>query len=246
MSTYNIREKFSYVIASSSIDYIRNYNFNSATVSDIPLSMANSDSEIPITVNMTTTVPWMLIVDPNTGRDLRYPSGNVVLQPSSSAVVLVKLDLPSDIENTPESILYPNINLEIKSGSFPIILPSSAALPKNVIVTQNDIYTISVGERVEVNIAVYDVDGNQDTSAIVEWKSNNMSIVQVEQPENTQADYNPYTPRIVRGISPGETTVIIDAGNSRTTTIKFTVREPSTPADTSSRGGDGASRTPQA
>ena len=227
MSTYNIREKFSYVIASSSIDYIRNYNFNSATVSDIPLSMANSDSEIPITVNMTATVPWIRIVDPNTGNNLRYPTGNVVLQPSSSAVVLVKLDLPSDIENIPESILYPNINLEIKSGSFPIILPSSTALPKNVIVTQNDIYTIDVGERVEVNICVYDIDGNQDTSAIVEWKSNNMSIVQVEPPQNTQVDYNPYTPRIVRGISPGQTTVVVDAGDSRTTTIRFTVREPS-------------------
>ncbi len=218
MSAYNIREKFSYAIASSSIDYIRNYNFNSATVSDIPLSMANSDSEIPITVNMTATVPWIRIVDPNTGNNLRYPTGNVVLQPSSSAVVLVKLDLPSDIENTPESILYPNINLEIKSGSFPIILPSSTALPKNVIVTQNDIYTIDVGERVEVNICVYDIDGNQDTSAIVEWKSNNMSIVQVEPPQNTQVDYNPYTPRIVRGISPGQTTVVVDAGDSRTTT----------------------------
>ena len=226
MSAYNIREKFSYAIASSSIDYIRNYNFNSATVSDIPLSMVNSDSEIPITVNMTATVPWIRIVDPNTGNNLRYPNGNVVLQPSSSAVVLVKLDLPSDIENTPESILYPNINLEIKSGSFPIILPSSTALPKNVIVTQNDIYTIDVGERVEVNICVYDIDGNQDTSAIVEWNSNNMSIVQVEPPQNTQVDYNPYTPRIVRGISPGQTTVVVDAGDSRTTTIRFTVREP--------------------
>jgi len=235
MSTYNIREKFSYVIASSSIDYIRNYNFNPATVSDIPLAMANSDSEIPITVNMTTTVPWINIVDPANGNSLKYPTGNVVLNPSSSKVVLVKLDLPPEIENIPESVIYPNINLEIKSGSFPIINPTGQNnSPKNVIVVQNDIYTIDVGERVEVNISVYDLDGNQDLSSEVEWRSNNMSIVQVEQPTNTQADFNPYNPRIIRGISPGETTVTVSADNNRSATIVFKVRTAPVPGDNSS------------
>jgi hypothetical protein len=121
MSTYNIREKFSYVIATSSVNYVRNYNFNSATVTDIPLAMANSDESVPITVNITTTQPWMQIVDPTTGKDLRYPSGNVVLEPTSSKVVLLKLDLPPEIESIPETTIRPFINLDIKSGSFPIL-----------------------------------------------------------------------------------------------------------------------------
>jgi hypothetical protein len=53
MSTYKIREKFSYVMTTSSIEYIRNYNFNTASVSDIPLVMNNSDETVPITVNIT-------------------------------------------------------------------------------------------------------------------------------------------------------------------------------------------------
>lgn len=120
MSTYNIREKFTYALATSSIEYIRNYNFNTATVTDIPLAMSNSDTEIPITVNITTTVPWIQIVNPTTGANLKFPSGNVVLGPTSSSVVLVKIDLPPEIENVPSSSIYPDISLDIKSGSFPI------------------------------------------------------------------------------------------------------------------------------
>jgi hypothetical protein len=126
MSTYNIREKFTYVIATSSIEYIRNYNFNTATVTDIPLAMSNSDTEIPITVNITTTVPWIQIVNPTTGANLKFPSGNVVLGPTSSSVVLVKIDLPPEIENVPSSSIYPDISLDIKSGSFLITSSQNA------------------------------------------------------------------------------------------------------------------------
>jgi len=72
MSTYNIREKFTAVLATSSIEYIRNYNFNTTTVSDIPLTMANSDTAVPITVSITTTVPWIQIVNPTTGANLKF------------------------------------------------------------------------------------------------------------------------------------------------------------------------------
>jgi hypothetical protein len=65
----------------------------------------------------------------------------------------------------------------------------------------------------------------------VNWKSNNMSIVQVEEPENTQVDYDPYTPRIIRGISPGETTVTVTAGPEREATIKFIVRDNTSQSD---------------
>ena len=227
MSIYNIREKFSYILATSSIDYIRNYNFNTKTISDIPLRMANSDTEVPITVNLTTTEPWIQIVDPITGLDKKYPNGNVVLQPTSSAVVLLKIDLPPEIENIPESVIYPNISLDIKSGSFPIISTSSQQTPKNTIVVPQTTYTINPGERVQVDITVYDINGELEKDVNVIWKSNNMSIIQVEEPENTQIDYNPYTPRIIRGISPGETTVTITAGPERETRITFIVRDTS-------------------
>jgi hypothetical protein len=228
MSTYNIREKFSYILATSSIEYIRNYNFNTSTVSDIPLTMNNSDEVIPITVNITTTVPWMQVVDVTTGKSLKFPEGNVVLEPTSSKVVLVKIDLPPEIENerAPQP-LRPNISLDIKSGSFPIIPPttSSQQTPKNTITVPQTTYTIDPGERVQVDITVYDNEGNLEKNTNVVWKSNNMSVVQVEEPQNTQVDYNPYTPRIIRGISPGETTVMITAGPERETSITFIVRD---------------------
>jgi len=221
MSTYNIREKFSYVLATSSIEYIRNYNFNTSTVTDIPLAMANSDTEVPITVNITTTVPWIQIVNPTTGANLKFPSGNVVLGPTSTSVVLVKIDLPPEIENVPSSSIYPDISLDIKSGSFPIISPpaptGSQANNKNTITVPQSTYTIDPGERVQVDITVYDVDGNPVKNVPdVVWKSNK--------------DYNPYTPRIIRGISSGETTVTITAGPERETSITFIVRDTSSSA----------------
>jgi len=225
MSTYNIREKFTAVLATSSIEYIRNYNFNTTTVSDIPLTMANSDTAVPITVNITTTVPWIQIVNPTTGANLKFPSGNVVLGPTSTSVVLVKIDLPPEIENVPSSSIYPDISLDIKSGSFPVISPESTGSQANTITVPQSTYTIDPGEQVKVDITVYNADGipDKDVPDVV-WKSNDTSIVLVEEPENTQIDYNPYTPRIIRGLSPGETTVRITAGPERETSITFIVR----------------------
>ncbi len=238
MSTYNIREKFSYVMTTSSIEYIRNYNFNTASISDIPLLMNNSDETVPITVNITTTVPWIQVVNPTNGANLKFPSGNVVLGPTSSSVVLVKIDLPPEIENVPESVIYPNISLDIKSGSFPIIPPTSSQQNlKNTITVPQTTYTIDPGERVQIDITVYDETGSPQKDVNVIWRSINMSIVQVEEPENTQIDYNPYTPRIIRGISPGETTVTITAGPERQTSITFIVRD--TSSDSSGEGGGG-------
>lgn len=241
MSVYNIREKFSYVIATSSIDYIRNYNFNTSTISDIPIIMTNSDDTIPITVNITTTEPWMQIVDPISGRDVKLPNGNVVLEPSSSTSVLLKIDLPQEIESRPETVIYPNINLDIKSGSFPIISQTTTTAGtgslKNVIVVESDIYYLQIGEKVQVNITVYDSQGNQDLAATVNWNSDNPNIVKIEEPQNTEVDYNPYTPRNVVGIGPGETTVTITADNNRTAKIIFRVREQTTTNGTSTTTG---------
>lgn len=247
MSTYNIREKFSYALATSSIEYIRNYNFNTSTITDISLALGNSDTEVPITVNITTTEPWIEIVNPTTGANLKFPNGNVVLGPTSTSIVLVKVDLPPEIENIPESVIYPNISLDIKSGSFPIIRPSNTDTSnKNAITAPQSTYTIDPGERVPIDITVYDADGNPDTAALnVVWRSTDMSIVQVEEPENIEIDYNPYTPRIIRGISPGETTVTITAGPERNASITFIVRETSGSSSNqqSSSGGDDIGQT---
>ena len=247
MSAIDVRKLFSYTIATSSISYIKNYNFNSNTVSTIPLSMANSSEELSLTVNITTTYPWVSVVDPTTGTNKKYPQGNIVLGPTSSSVVFVKIDLPPELESQPNreiNDLY--ISLDIKSGSFPIITTGQTQTGlKNIIVVENDIYYINVGERVPVNITVYDVNGDQDLSALVEWNSNNMSIVQVEEPQNTEVDYTPYSPRYIRGISPGTTAVniITQDSSDRSASIRVTVRQTAT--DTSTSGGDDRARDRQ-
>lgn len=225
MSTYNIRENFSYVLATSSIEYIRNYNFNTSLVTDIPLAIANTGTEIPITVNISSSEPWIQIVSA-AGANLKYPSGNIVLGPTSTSVVLIKIDLPPEIENIPDTVIHPNISLDIKSGSFPIIRSSDNTT--NTIVASQNVYTINIGDRVEVDITVYDVDGNPVESVPdIEWLSNDTNIVQVEESTNIEIDYNPHTPRVIRAISTGETTVTITAGPDRTTSIEFYVRPPS-------------------
>lgn len=247
MSAIDVRKLFSYTIATSSISYIKNYNFNSNTVSTIPLSMANSSEELSLTVNITTTYPWVSVVDPATGTNKKYPQGNIVLGPTSSSVVFVKIDLPPELESQPNreiNDLY--ISLDIKSGSFPIITTGQTQTQtglKNIIVVENDIYYINVGERVPVNITVYDVNGDQDLSALVEWNSNNMSIVQVEEPQNTEVDYTPYSPRYIRGISPGTTTVniITQDSSDRSASIRVTVRDTAITPTSNTGGGGGIS-----
>ncbi len=238
MSVYNIRNVFSYTISTSSISYVRNYNFNTATVTDIELSMTNTDDTLPITVNITTTEPWMAIVDPITGANKKYPDGNVVLPPTSSAMVLLKIDLPPEIESIPETTLYPYINLDITSGSFPVISTTTTTTTgktdktnkNNTILTSIDSVLISVGESIGIDISVYDLEGNIDTTADVLWMSDNETIAQVDNPNVTEMEYNPYTPRYIRGVSPGTTTVTIKAGDQRTTSIPVVIKEtPSSP-----------------
>lgn len=249
MSTYNIREKFSYVISSSNIEYIRNYNFNSSTITDIPLFMANSDDVIPITVNITTTRPWVAIVDPTTGANLKYPAGNVVLEPSSSKVVLVKIDLPPDIESIAETVERPNISLDIKSGSFPIVLvtqttgsASGSGTPnttqsiddrKNSIVTAQQEYILSVGEKIKVDLTVYDKNGDPDTKSAVLWRvigskeptkdiekinatgnvatSRARKVVKINSPIDSKSKKRISYPRTVEGVAPGTAYVLLTA-----------------------------------
>lgn len=245
MSTYNIREKFSYVIATSSIEYIRNYNFNTSTVSDIPILLANSDQETSITVNMTTTEPWMEIVDPVSGNSLKIPNGNVILEPTSSVTVLLKIDLPPEIESRTETVIRPNIIFDIKSGSFPIVLPSqttgstqadtseSIEARKNSIVTPQDEYVLDIGEKIKVDLTVYDNEGNPDTKARVLWRvtgtqippkdieeiirtenvllKSSREVVKINSPYNSLSKQRIYYPRTVEGVFPGTVYVLLTA-----------------------------------
>jgi hypothetical protein len=237
MSTYKIRDKFSFVLATSSIDYIRNYNFNTATVSDITLAMANSDEQIPITVNITTTEPWIQIVDSVTGVDKKYPRGNVVLNPTSSATVLVKIDLPAEIENIPESTIYPNISLDIKSGSFPIVAPASGDTNTGIVVNE-DIIFLNVNESTQLEFTIYDENGNPDLSI-------GFDEIQLLDIDNlvASADYGQgfvtsYSPITIRGTGAGETVLNISArGFSAPVTIRVLGPSSSGPGPTSDTSG---------
>jgi len=242
MSTYKIRDKFSFVLATSSIDYIRNYNFNTATVSDITLDMANSDEQVPITVNITTTEPWIRIVDIATGNSLKYPQGNVVLQPTSSTTVLVKIDLPPEIENIPESIIYPNISLDIKSGSFPIVPTPRGGNENNRIVVSEDIVFLDVNDSTELEFTIYDENGNPDLSV-------GFDEVQLDIDNAVaSADYNQefvtsYSPITIRGIAAGETQLNISArGFTAGVTVRVRGQSSSASGPSSAGPADGQER----
>lgn len=224
MSTYKIREKFSFVLATSSIDYIRNYNFNTSTVSDITLDMTNSDEQIPITVNMTTTVPWIQIVDITTGNSLKYPQGNVVLQPTSSTTVLVKIDLPTEIENIPESTIYPNISLDIKSGSFPIVPPTRGGNKNNRIVVNEDVVFLNVNGLTKLEFTIYDENSNPDLSVGVDEVRLDIDNA-VASADYDQEFVTSYSPVTIRGIAAGETTLNISA-RGFTAGVTVRVRDP--------------------
>jgi len=231
MSIYDIRKKFNLVIApeSRSISYVRYYNFNSATVTDIPMYMENIDTDTPITVNISTTKPWMVVVDPETGNDLRFPSGNVVLPPSSSKSLLLKIDLPPEIENELKSDLYENVIVKITSGSAPIIRPTntdgttSNDNPKNTIVTDRSEYLIQYGKRMTIaGISVYDANGNLDPTAEVTWVSDKPNYVRV-------LDANEDNPQI-REVRAPKPTIILGERRAKITltagdrTTSFTVK----------------------
>jgi hypothetical protein len=210
MSIIDVDELFDYVFPTSSLEYIRNYNFNSATVTDLPLSLINRGSDIPITVNITTQEPWIQVVDSVNGNNLKYPSGNVVLAPTSSRVVLVKVDLPSEIEEASGSItIRPNIFLDIKSGSFPIVAPTSGDTNTGIVVNQ-DIIFLNVNESTELEFTIYDENGIPDFSVgfdEVQLDIDNL-VASADYGQGFVISYSPIT---IRGIAAGETTLNISA-----------------------------------
>lgn len=209
MSIFDIRKDFAYQIDinSSSINYVRYYNFSSTTTTTIPLTLYNSGSQqIPITVNMTTSEPWIQITDSANGSDLKFPNGNVVLSPNQTKIVSVVVDLPPEIEILPSSSINSFVNIQLKSGSFPIVPSTTGGNNglKNIIVTTADLATIIQGQSQVIEATVYDNDGNIIQSPNIEWMSEDDVIARV-QPTNTLIDTS--TSVTITGINVGETKI---------------------------------------
>lgn len=212
---YNILEKFSYAFTSESIEYIKNYNFNSSTVTDIRIQMANSDNSIPITVNMSTSVPWMRLRDAQTGRTVQSPLANLVLQPTSSATVLLRIDLPPDIDSLESASIDTEITFDIESGSFLRIAPediSTDVVPKSIISVPAQV-SLTPGQNQILSIRTYGDDGALENAGQIEWKIDNMSIVQIVSYDDanipTPADdgNEVVASKVIRGLTPGTTTI---------------------------------------
>lgn len=214
MSLIDVRQAFSYLITTQSLNYIRNYNFDSATVSNIPVILSNSDPTISLTVNMTPNYPWMYITEPGSNTDLRYPSGNVVLPPSSSKTVLLKIDLPREIEDITNEVVQinpaPRIQFDILSGSLKIVSTDSDTR-RNIIVT-NPAGTIIIerGEVQTVEFTVFDETSQPiiPTPVDVEWKVYDESIATVQEAGRDLLLDNLSNKKII-GLSSGSTTIDI-------------------------------------
>lgn len=116
----DVRKSFSYNLPTGSIAYTRNGNFNSTTTTILPLTLNNSGSNLVLTAYISASVPWIRVIDPtNGGRDITFPTGSVTLQPSSSRVINLSVDLPPSIENVTDRDIYeyPEIYIKILSGS---------------------------------------------------------------------------------------------------------------------------------
>jgi len=209
MSIYDIRKDFSYRIDTSSIDYIRYYNFNTDTVTTIPITFYNSGSQqVPITVNIKTSEPWMQIIDPLTGADLKYPNGNIVLTPNNNQVVSLKVDLPPNIEQLTSASIDAFVNVEIKSGSFKIVpaTTSTSDTASGYIQTSVDEINIVRGQSQIIDVTIYDSSKTIKDNPNVKYVSSETTIASVE---SAYPLIDAYTPIKVTGISVGETKITI-------------------------------------
>jgi len=235
MSLFDIDTIFAYEFPTSSIEYIRNYNFNTASITELPLLLYNSSSEVPITVDMTVTQPWVAIRDPQTAVDLRYPSGNVVLPPTSSRLVSIFIDLPPEEESKSGTVtLRPEIELNIKSGSFLIVpkTPESSGSRRSDRVVPTD-YTVRVGngQSTLLDFVIYKEDGTPDfevTENELRFEPGDAAIISAYYEYQAVTSYSPVT---IFGLVVGTTTLAITA-KGYTTVVDVEV----VPTDTSGGG----------
>lgn len=126
LANINVVRDFSYTIASSSLSYVRNYNFNTSTLTPIQVVLQNKSANIPITVDISASHPWLQIREPGTNKNLVTPNGNVVLTPTSSKLVNLNVDLPPEIEALGDTSLQISMSFYLRSGSYPIITETTS------------------------------------------------------------------------------------------------------------------------
>ena len=213
MSKFNINEVFRYEFPTSSINYVRNYNFNTTTATHLPLRLINTGSSVPITVNLKVQEPWIQITNAGGTADLRYPSGNVVLNPTSSAQVFIIVDLPPEIEAQSGSVtLRPNISVEAISGSFPIFRPATTPVgSSDRIVPEQDIVTVTINNTVPLSFVIYDENLVPNFNVTLDEIA-----LSIDDPTIATADWEyqeitSYSPLTIRGLTVGTTTLNISA-----------------------------------
>jgi hypothetical protein len=220
MSKFNINEVFSYQFPTSSINYIRNYNFNTTTATHMPLTLINTGSLIPITVNLKVNEPWIKITNAEGSADLRYPSGNVVLSPTSSAQVFIIIDLPPEIEAQSGSItLRPNISVEALSGSFPIVprtvetetTGSSTLTKSDYIVTELDNVSVVANQTILLSFVIYDENLVPNYTVPREEIVLSLDDATIISADWDYEGASAYSPIIIRGLAVGTTRLNISA-----------------------------------
>lgn len=226
MSIYIVNEKFQYTLTTSSVEYIKNYNFSDATVTTIPATISNIDSgstnipAIPITVNITTSDPWLEILDPVTNTSLKYPSANVVLQPISSKQILVRFNLPPDIDVLSSASLEPKIIFDLQSGSRPISTTTTNGGVSNIIVGPDTI-TMYVNDIQTIGVQVFGQNGELQPNVALDWKIDDVNIVDFTEEEQQQI--GAYQTREMRGLSTGSAVLRVSDNAGRNKFINITV-----------------------
>jgi hypothetical protein len=145
--TYQISQVFSYSFPTSSLEYVKNYNFSNNTVSILPLTASNLDSSIPITIVVSSSKPWIQATVLNSttpGFSQAYPltgeySRPAVIPPNGSLNIAIRVDTPTEIDVLSNAQIFESIQIRMLSGSG-----SSETI--NKFVTQSN-----VNDRIEVN-----------------------------------------------------------------------------------------------
>lgn len=182
----NVRKAFSYQLESSSISYIRNYNFSTSqnTVTDIPCRLLNSSDDYDLTVVMSGSVPWIKIID-QYGTDITFPNGLIEVPRESSTTVTVRIDLPPAIEALPETLVTPQILFKVSSGSIGgdpadkvgrLIISGDAGDPVKTFVSPA---TLRVGQLSNKIRLVIVTEGKETVPTRVDWSINSGSIAEI-------------------------------------------------------------------
>jgi hypothetical protein len=226
----NVRKAFSYQLESSSISYIRNYNFSVSenTVTDIPCLLNNSEDSYGLIVSMSASVPWIRVIAPN-GNDITYPAGALYLQPTSSTTVIVRVDLPREIEDQPESVVTPQLFFGVASGGLQGGAAFADSLQANV-----DVVRLQAGEISERIIATeYDENGLPVSVQNVTWRSNIPNFAEVidQEPLFINGEFvgeygdaiGKTNERYILARTAGSTQIVIESRNDPTKRLQLPV-----------------------